>query len=71
MTGALLDLRATEREDAHSDLCWGMPAAFIQPVLYYCNYYDHYHQGHLMATQMNASGLARRGPTLYPRGIRV
>jgi hypothetical protein len=46
-------------------VCWGMPAAFIQPVLYYCNYYDHHHQGHLMATQMNVSGLARRGPTPY------
>eukprot|EP01047_Picozoa_sp_COSAG01_P109979 COSAG01_NODE_38826_length_484_cov_6.387013_1_plen_141_part_10 len=46
-------------------VCWGMPAAFIQPVLYYCNYYDHHRQGHLMATQMNVSGLARRGPTPY------
>jgi hypothetical protein len=33
-----------------------MLAAFIQPVLYYYNYYDHHHQGHLMANQMSASG---------------
>ena len=35
-------------------MCWGMPADFIQPVLYYCNYYDHHHQGHLMANCQTA-----------------
>jgi hypothetical protein len=31
--------------------------ALIQPVLYYYNYYDHHHRGHLMANQTSASGL--------------
>ena len=29
----------------------------FQTVLYYCNYYDHHHRGHLMANQTSASGI--------------
>ena len=47
-----------------------MPATSFQPVLYYCNLYDHHHQGHLMANQMGAEPSLHDAASLHDSYMR-